>query len=75
MRATIREGTFALYSAVKSSMEAIDTEDEHAPQDGTRRMVQIAWPGMITRWSESEIANGKPLVRIWKDNAHLVDLQ
>jgi len=30
---------------------------------------------MIRRWSESKLANGKPLVRIPKEIAHLVDLQ
>jgi hypothetical protein len=29
----------------------------------------------IRRWSESKLANGKPLVRIPQENAHLIDLK
>jgi hypothetical protein len=67
--------TDELYSAVKSLMHAIRTEDQEAQQDVARRMIQIAKPWMIRRWSESKLANGKPLVRIPKENAHLVDLE
>jgi len=38
-------------------------------------MIQIAKPCMIRRWSESKLVNGKPLVRIPRENAHLVDLE
>jgi hypothetical protein len=65
----------ALYSAVKSLMHAIGTEDQDAQQDAPHRMIQIAKPWMIRRWSESQLANGKPLVRILKENAHHVDLE
>jgi hypothetical protein len=68
-------GADALYSAVKSLMHAIRTEDEEAQQDAAHRMIQIAKPWTIRRWSESKLANGKPLVRIPKENAHLVDLE
>jgi len=64
----------AVYSAVKSLMHAIRTEDEHHQQDATHRMIQIAKLWTIMRSSELKIANGKPLVRIPKENAHLVDL-
>jgi len=65
----------ALYSAVKSLMHAIWTEDQDAQQDAAHRMFQIAKPWTIRRWSESKLVNGKPLVRILKENAHLVDLE
>jgi len=39
------------------------------------RMIQIAKPWTISRWSESKLANGKPRVQIPKENAHLVDLE
>ena len=65
----------ALYSAVKSLMHAIRTDVEQAQQDAQYRMIQLAKPWTITRWSELKLANGKPLVQIPKENAHLVDLQ
>jgi hypothetical protein len=65
----------ALYSAVKSLMHAIRTEDEEAHHDAAHRMIQIANPWTIRRWSESKLANEKPLVRIPKDHPHLVDLE
>jgi len=68
-------GADALYSAVKSLMHAIRTEDQDAQQDVAHRMIQIAKPWTIRRWSESKLANRKPLVRIPKENAHLVDLE
>jgi hypothetical protein len=68
-------GADALYSAVKSLMHAIWTEDKEAQQDAAHRTIQIAKPWMIRRWSESNLANGKPLVRIPNENAHLVDLE
>jgi hypothetical protein len=37
-------------------------------------MLQIAKPWMIRRWLESKQANGKLLVRILKENAHLINL-
>jgi len=69
-----QHGADALYSAVKSLMHAILTEDEEAQQDTVHRMIQIAKPWTIRRWSVSNLANGKPLVPILKQNAHLVDL-
>jgi hypothetical protein len=65
----------ALYSAVKSSMHAILTEDQDAQHDASHRMIQIAKSWTIRRWSESKLANRQPLVRIPKENAHLVDLE
>ena len=70
-----KHGAEALYSAVKSLMHAIRTKDEEAQQDAAHRMIQIAKPWTIRQWSESKLANGKPLVRIPKGNAHLVDLE
>jgi len=74
---TVKEphGADALYSAVKSLMHAIPTEGEEAQQDAAYRMIQIAKPCTIRRWSESKLANGKPLVRIPEENAHLIDLE
>jgi len=45
-------GTDALYSAVKSLMHAIRTEDQDAQQDAAHQMIQIATPWTIRRWSE-----------------------
>jgi hypothetical protein len=68
-------GADALYSSVKSLMHAIWTEDQDAQQDAAHRIIQIAKPWTIRRWSESKLANGKPLVPILMENAHLVDLE
>jgi len=68
-----KHGADGLYSAVKSLMHAIQTEDQEAQQDAAHRMIQIAKPWTIRRLSESKLANGKPLVRIPKENAHFVD--
>ena len=68
-------GADALYSAVKSLMHAIWTEDQDAQQDAAHRMIQIAQPWTRRRWSELKLANGKPLVQIPQENAHRVDLQ
>jgi len=68
-------GGNALDSAVKSLMHDIWTEDQDAQPDAAHRMIQIAKPWTIRRWSESKLANGKPLVQIPKENAHLVDLE
>jgi len=70
-----KHGAEALYSTVKSSMHGIRTEDQDAQQDAAHRMIQIVKPWTIRRWSESTLANGKPHVRIPKENAHLVDLK
>jgi len=68
-------GAEAQYSAVKSLIHAIWTEDQDSQQDAAHRMIQIAKPWAIRRWSESKLANGKPLIWIPKENAHLVDFQ
>jgi len=75
--ATVMEthGTQALHSTVNSVIHAIRTEDTDAQQDAAHRMIHIAQPWMITRRSESKLANVKPLVWIPKENAHLVDLE
>jgi hypothetical protein len=65
----------ALYSAVKSLMHAIWTEHAEAQQDASHPMFQIVKPWTIWRWSQSSLTNGKPLVRIHKENAHRVDLE
>jgi len=70
-----KHGAEALYSAVKSLMHAIQTKDEEAQQDVAHRIIQIANPWTIRRWSESKLANGKPLIWIPKENAHLIDLE
>jgi len=46
-----KHGTEALYSAVKCWMHSIWTKDEHAQQVAAHRMIKIAKPWMITRWS------------------------
>jgi len=70
-----KHGAEALYSTVKSLMHAIRTKDEEAQQDAAHWMIQIAKPWTIRRWSESKLANGKPLLRIPKEKAHLIDLE
>jgi len=70
-----KHGTYALYSAVLSLMHAICTENKDAQQDAAHWTILIVKPWTIRRWSESKLANGKPLVRIPKENAHLVDLE
>jgi len=70
-----KHGAEALNSTVKSLMHAIWTENKEAQQDAAHRMIQIAKPWTIRRWSESKLANGKPLVRMPKENAHLIDLK
>jgi hypothetical protein len=70
-----QHGADALYSAVKSLMHAIRTEDQEAQQDVAHRMIQILKPSTIRRWSESKLGNRNPLLRIPKENAHLVDLE
>jgi hypothetical protein len=72
---TEKHGADALDSAVKSVMPAIRTEDQDAQQDAAHRMIHMGKPWTIRRWSESKFANGKPLVRILKENAHLADLE
>ena len=68
-------GAEALYSAVKSLMHAIWTEEDEAQQDAAHRMIQIAKRWTIRRWSELKLANGKPPVWIPKKDAHLMDLE
>jgi hypothetical protein len=68
-------GADALDSAVKSLMDAIETENQHAQQDTVHWMIQIAKPWTMWRWSELKLANGKQLVQIPKENSHLVDLE
>jgi hypothetical protein len=68
-------GADALFSAVKSMMHPIPTEDEEAQQDVAHLMIQIAKHWTIRRWSESKLANRTPLDQIPKENAHLVDLE
>ena len=65
----------ALNSAVKSLMHAIRTEDQDSQQNAVHRMIQLAKLRTIRTWSESKLANGKPLVRNPKENAHHVDLE
>jgi hypothetical protein len=68
-------GAKALNSAVKSLMHAIWTVEQDTQQDAGPRMIQIGKYWTIRRWPESRLANGKPLVQIQKQNAHLIDLE
>jgi len=56
-------------------MHAIRTKDEEAQQDAAHRMNQIGIPWTIRRWSESKLANGKPLAQMPQEEAHLIDLE
>jgi len=58
-----KDGAEALYSAVKSLMNAIQTKDKETQQDAAHRMIQIAKLWTIRRWSESKLANGNHLFR------------
>jgi hypothetical protein len=62
-------------SGVKSLMHVIQTEDEEAQQDAAHSMIQSANSGTIRRWSETKLANRKPLVHLPSGNVHLVDLE
>jgi hypothetical protein len=68
-------GGNALYSVMKSSMSAIWSEDQDAQQDATHRIIKIAKPWAMRWWSESKLANGKPLVRLPKEKANLVEFE
>jgi len=70
-----KPGAEALYSAVKSLMYVILTKDKDAQQNEAQRRIQIGMTWIIRRWSESKLANGKPLVRIPKENANLIELE
>jgi hypothetical protein len=65
----------ALHSEVKRFMHALWTEGQDAQQDAAHRVIQIANPWTIGRWSESKLANLKLLVPIRKENAQLVDFE
>jgi hypothetical protein len=65
----------ALYSAVKSLIHTIWTKDKGAQQVALDWMIQITKPRTIRWWSELKLANGKPLIWIWKQNTNLIDLR
>jgi len=67
--------TDAEYWAVNSLMHPIRTEDKEAQQNVAHQMIEIAKPWTIRRWWELKLANGKRLGRIWKPNAHFIDLE
>jgi len=66
-------GVDTIYSAVKVLMHAILTEDKESLQDCVHQIIHIAKPRMIRRWSESKLANGRPVAPIQQENAHLID--
>jgi len=70
-----KHGAEAQYSAVKSSRYAIQTPDEYAPHTAAHWLIKSAKPWTIRTWSAMKPANGKPLVWIRKENAHLIDLK
>jgi len=70
-----KHGAEALYSAVKSLMHAIWTEEEEAQKDAAHQMIQSTQPLTIRQWSQSKLANGIPLIRPPKEDAHLIDLE
>ena len=70
-----KHGAEALYSVVKSLMHPIWTDDQDAQQHAAHRLIKFTKPWTIRRWSESKLANGKSLVQIPQENAHLVDLE
>ena len=70
-----KHGANVLSTAVKSLMHAIRPENHDAQQHAPHQMIQIAKPWTVRRLSEWKVANGKPIVCIPKENAHLVDLE
>jgi hypothetical protein len=54
-------------------MHAIRAEDEEAPLDPAHYILQIGKLWKIRRWSELELVNAKPLLQIWKEDAHLIE--
>jgi len=68
-------GGVELYSAVKSLMHDIRTKDEEAQQDTAHWMTKIPKLWMISWWRQSALLNGKPLIHIPQDTAHLIDLR
>jgi len=69
----VQHGVEALYSAMESMMHAIRTDDDKAHKDVAHQMIQIAKLWTIRRLSELNPANGRRLVRMPKENAHLTD--
>jgi hypothetical protein len=65
----------AANAAIKIVIQIVPTEEQHAKQDVAHGIIDIATPWMIRRWSESNLANGKPPVRKQKVNANAVDLE
>jgi len=58
-----------------SLLHTIQTEDEDAQMESANQMIYIANPCMIRRWSKSKLLDGKLLIQMPKDNAHLIDLE
>jgi len=69
-----KHGKEALYSAVKSLMQAIHTEDKEAEQDAVHQMIQIAKRWTIKQWYESKLASTKPVNLMRNANAPLIDV-
>jgi len=67
--------TEELYFAAKTLMHAIWTEDKDSQQETAYRIIVIAKPWTISRWSESKLANGEQLVQLPMENALLVGLK
>jgi len=68
-------GAQAFYTAGKSLMLAILTEDDEAQQHVVHRMIQIAKPWTIRRWLESRLANAKLLIPILEEKVHVIELE
>jgi len=64
-----------LHSAVRSVMHAIQTEDEQTPHDMAHYRFPNAKLWTIRRCSESKLPNEQPLVWIWNEHAHNLDLE
>jgi len=65
----------ALDSAVKSLIHAIRTENKQVQQVVGHQTMQIAKPFPIRRRREMKLENGKTLVMIMEEHAHLVHLK
>ena len=64
-----------LFSAMESMMHTIRIEGRYIPQDTAHRMIQIASPGKIQRWTELKLVNSNPDIHILNLYTYLIDLK
>ena len=62
-------------STMMSLMHAIRTDNKYVLKNSVHRKRQISKHWTNRRWLESPLATEQPLVRLLKENAHLIDLK